>query len=1090
MNSGKRMTFSLHIVFNVIYSYNPEAYNTSSSRPNAQATEKGEQQLSEHIAKALSSEETAPKQKHVRACIIYTHDLKSSGTFFIGIKAAPSLGNDVISWKTLILFHKVLSQGHSSVLHDAQNEKYWLENLGRSVHGSRGYGILIQAYIQFILEKLKFHQRYPSFLGNFDYEEYLSLRGVEDPNEGYETIDDLIILLDKLDAFQKLIMQNLGHYNNECQIAALVPLLEESHGIYQFLVSMLTAMHMIIGSVEVLGPLREKFNQGHYALFQFYAQCSQIRYLATLIAIPKLSQSPPDFLSNGPPTKPAKAESKTPKKTFDQEKYMQDLERQRMEQERLDILEAERQSREMEQNREMQRQQDLQRQQLELQRQAELQRQQQELQAQLNAQRQAEFLRQQEEERMRTFNQQQQQHSMQQMEQQMLQQRYMELNRELENSRSQAFKDKSALDEAALVSIVLYCPFTKFGSENEATGKSNCANEFATFSKQCRKRRGYSIFTRFACYINKGVNLGVLDELKQWKQKYEALAKLYAQLRKEHLDLLTKFKDAKDSGGRVADEARKEVEKIRAEMRTKSNEITNILIEKDRLKLELERIRKQQNDELERLMKELSLAKESLVDISKNKGEEVQSIINRFTSEKSELERLSRAKDEDCQVLQSGLDQTLMALANLQKDAAETEGNLLSQLKKLQADQIKQLNRMMDSILQSCIVKIQDAVYELESTTHEGNTTASPEYVLSLLEKSQGACGDFALCFIKLVQVIELGGDQADAITASNAFAHSVSQLLHNAKGVSRLAPDDFIDELLGSARETARSSMNFIEKVKVPVMVTVESQRRPDYIQNLANQTFLSFSSVGTIVEKLVQTKVPVEDLEESVEKGMLSAARAIETAAKKLEQLMSRPKADLNVHGSILQAALAMTNAIANLIKCASASQQEIVQHGKGSSSVENFYKKNNKWSEGLISAAKAVAHATSYLVEGADGLVGGTHSVEQLIVAANEVGVATTQLVAAARVKAVPFSKTHDKLEDAAVLVRESCKLLVKAAKEASKSSGELKVNSEIKNLSSHQFKVVEMEQQVKILELEKSLSEARFKLAAIRKSGYSE
>ena len=48
----------------------------------------------------------------------------------------------------------------------------------------------------------------------------------------------------KLDTFQKIVFANLRTgTNNECRIAALVPLIEESYGIYQFLVSMLTAMH-------------------------------------------------------------------------------------------------------------------------------------------------------------------------------------------------------------------------------------------------------------------------------------------------------------------------------------------------------------------------------------------------------------------------------------------------------------------------------------------------------------------------------------------------------------------------------------------------------------------------------------------------------------------------------------------------------------------------------------------------------------------------------------------------------------------------------------------------------------------------------
>jgi hypothetical protein len=64
-----------------------------------------------------------------------------------------------------------------------------------------------------------------------------------------------------------------------------------------------------------------------------------------------------------------------------------------------------------------------------------------------------------------------------------------------------------------------------------------------------------------------------------------------------------------------------------------------------------------------------------------------------------------------------------------------------------------------------------------------------------------------------------------------------------------------------------------------------------------------------------------------------------------------------------------------------------------------------------------------------------------------------------------------------------------MLVKAAKEAAQKSSESRINQEIGAMSSHQFKVVEMEQQVQILELEKDLSNARFKLAAIRKQGYN-
>ena len=49
----------------------------------------------------------------------------------------------------------------------------------------QGYGPLIRVYVQFILAKLRFHRLRPEFNGLFEYEEYISLKGIDDPNEGY-----------------------------------------------------------------------------------------------------------------------------------------------------------------------------------------------------------------------------------------------------------------------------------------------------------------------------------------------------------------------------------------------------------------------------------------------------------------------------------------------------------------------------------------------------------------------------------------------------------------------------------------------------------------------------------------------------------------------------------------------------------------------------------------------------------------------------------------------------------------------------------------------------------------------------------------
>lgn len=48
-----------------------------------------------------------------------------------------------------------------------------------------GYATLIRAYVDFLHAKLRYHSNHPEFNGTFDYNEYISLKGIDDPNEGY-----------------------------------------------------------------------------------------------------------------------------------------------------------------------------------------------------------------------------------------------------------------------------------------------------------------------------------------------------------------------------------------------------------------------------------------------------------------------------------------------------------------------------------------------------------------------------------------------------------------------------------------------------------------------------------------------------------------------------------------------------------------------------------------------------------------------------------------------------------------------------------------------------------------------------------------
>lgn len=386
-------------------------------------------------------------------------------------------------------------------------------------------------------------------------------------------------------------------------------------------------------------------------------------------------------------------------------------------------------------------------------------------------------------------------------------------------------------------------------------------------------------------------------------------------------------------------------------------------------------------------------------------------------------------------------------------------------------------------------------MYELESPMQTGNTTATPEYTLSMIEKAMTNATEFASTF-NLFLGKKSGGTHVDVIKAANEFAQALSETLVSSKGITRFAEtDEASDKMVKIAKNSGDAGQRFFLNLQ-SFRLLAGGKTEEVALRNNA-ETRGALSKLSEAVEKLVpkasSTLSRNGDLGDMVSQEMQNAARAIEQATQRIQSLMTREKGpkynalDINVHDAILQATLAIANAIGRLIQAATASQEEIVREGKGSSTTQQFYKRNNRWTEGLISAAKAVAYATGLLIENADGVISGTHSLEQLIVASNEVSAATAQLVAASRVKASLMSKSQQTLEVASKAVTDACKALVRQVKVISNQQGEEEA-VDYKSMPSHEFKMREMEQQVEILKLEKDLGASRRRLGEMRRAGY--
>lgn len=369
-----------------------------------------------------------------------------------------------------------------------------------------------------------------------------------------------------------------------------------------------------------------------------------------------------------------------------------------------------------------------------------------------------------------------------------------------------------------------------------------------------------------------------------------------------------------------------------------------------------------------------------------------------------------------------------------------------------------------------------------------------------MIEKAINTATDFATVF-NLHLSGDIGGDYVDVIKGANEFAQVLSDVLVNTKGITRLAnDDDASDKIIVVAKTAGDVGLRFFLNLQSYKLDLLQPAQRKEVSMRNNSEARTALTRLSEVVDTMIPkgTKALSKangDIGDIVEQEMMNASHAIESATRRLQELMSRPRdssrfsaVDLQVHDSILSAAMAITDAIARLIKAATESQKEIVAQGKGSSSVQQFYKRNNRWTEGLISAAKSVAFATNLLIESADGVLSGTHSLEQLIVASNEVAASTAQLVAASRVKANPNSKTQERLELAAKAVTEACKALVRQVKAIISAKQAAEDEVDYKNMAVLEFKRREMEQQVEILRLEKDLGAARHRLGAMRRAGY--
>ncbi|KZC15117.1 PREDICTED: huntingtin-interacting protein 1 [Dufourea novaeangliae] len=542
------------------------------------------------------------------------------------------------------------------------------------------------------------------------------------------------------------------------------------------------------------------------------------------------------------------------------------------------------------------------------------------------------------------------------------------------------------------------------------------------------------------------------EKYKTLEEKFQKLKDVYAKLREEHISLIRKKADVdKQLGLLKMSQEQSERRTVEAERRLDE------LIQGQAIGEQEARKAVEAQQDLDDVKQQLNTAKaENLALIAKN---------DFITSEKTALE----GDLHDLLAQKEELD------LKIEKLEVETE--------RCRNEMNVRADTMLYELLLNCISEAEDILqYSLSAIDNPAmsDLTCTPQY-LERLEES----------IVKSLDALDATytGYVCDTTKAKMLIktaihvAYVLGLYLIHAKSTSNTSIDIALgDKLTDECKQLGVLSLTMFNYIKEKSPTTVGQ------IDEVRKQ----FKKICELAATLSNGQGNVEVIGSLVETELLSMDKAIEEAAKRIQDMLDKSRAadsglKLEVNGKILDSCTELMKSIRKLVQKSRFLQAEILEQGKGTASATEFYKRNHQWSEGLISAAKAVAMGANLLLEAADKVVAGNGKFEQLVVASQGIAASTAQLVVASRVKANRNSSNLAALSEASRDVTQATGSVVATAKNCSQLVVE-NDDLDFSGLTLHQAKRLEMEAQVHVLELEQALETERLRLAALRRYHY--
>ncbi|XP_056229806.1 huntingtin-interacting protein 1 isoform X2 [Seriola aureovittata] len=988
------------------------------------------------INKAINTQEVAVKEKHARTCILGTHHEKGAHTFWAAVNRLPLSSNAVLCWKFCHVFHKLLRDGHPNVIKDSMRNKADLTDMSRMWgHLSEGYGKLCSIYLKLLITKMEFHIKNPRFPGNLQMSNrQLDEAGENDVNNFFQLTVEMFDYLECelnlfLGVFSSLDMSRSVSVTaaGQCRLAPLIQVILDCSHLYDYTVKLLFKLHSCLPADTLQGH-RDRFQEQFKKLKSLFYRSSNLQYFKRLIQIPQLPENPPNFLRAS-----ALSEHISPVVVIPAESSSPESEHMV---ETDDLVDTDVPS--------------------------------------LPAALETKF-----DDLFGTsaaidpFNFNSQNGMRKDDKDRLIEQLTREiqaLKEELESFRlesgrlCQVLRGRVNELEAELaeqshlrLQAVGECEFLKAELDDLRRVREDTEKEQRSLTEIERKAQAN-------------------------EQRYTKLKEKYTELVQSHADLLRKNAEVTRQMT-VARAAQDEVEAVRREMQEKVKAAQEAAGRQEREQLEqlqeLQRELVSSRTELDSLKTTMTTSQQSskvlstqLVALESEKSELVQSLSKVEAELVIQGEELERVQSSLATEIESGV-KTAEALQNQLNEKESREQALESQLVAARWSSLQGAVEEAERIIQDSLAQIDDPAHI--------SCTSSADYLASRCQASLD-CVD-RLHSAREAFIADNTG-VSDLLRVVTQCGHLLGDTIVQGSATSHMVPVEQADALSESVKACGAEALALLGQMKQQDSMTAADNSKLKAV----------LEAILATAEKLRPRGLELQqgELGDLVEQEMAATSAAVESAAARIEEMLNKSRAvdtgiKMEVNERILASCTELMQAIKALVLSSKDLQRDIVESGRGAASMKEFYAKNSRWTEGLISASKAVGWGATIMVDAADLVVQGKGKFEELMVCSHEIAASTAQLVAASKVKADKDSGNLHRLQQASRGVTQATAAVVASTK-SGKSQIEETDTMDFSSMTLTQIKRQEMDAQVLVLELETRLQKERERLGELRKKHY--